>query len=915
MMSRLPYLAVIFLAIFANYQTTRASPNHSVDVNDLEQAWDITDFAQVILDKNNLAVEGIVTLFPYQGVAVQKLLNGGYRTGFYWVKLNFANSSDEEKFISLIIKNRVTSFLEHYIVQNNTNKEPEISRLPARIPNLILSIAPHQEFTLLLKLKFGLHDELRLIIEQAEPDAEKKPDYLLQSINIFNGIIIAMCLFNVFLFLLTKDSTFILHAISATLITGAISFLSGLCFYLFENDHWNDLAPAFGNYAVASVYLFAQSYLKTKDSHPILHKFFTAGATIGITGGSLLLLGVSKQLVYFTDLNLIFIAILGLSTLYFFPPRKYRMMRFYLIGWFGLAISALVWIAMEYGYIERNFFSENALYIGLSFEMLVISLGLADQINHYKNQLQAYSKNLEYLVEEKTRDIRSIMKHIPLGIFMIKPDLKIHKDHSHYIKEIFDHSDLESQDAMELIFSASNLSSDAKNQAINAIQSALGEELINFEVNCHALPLEIHRQDKSGETKIFDLTWNCILDTSEKVDKILVTMRDVTDWRKLQEQAKDQQEELEFIGEILRVPSSRFLRFIRTCHDLIQENKKLIHSQEKNFEILKLLFINMHTIKGAARSLYLKKMTSVFHDVEQYYAHLQKNMSATWDVAKMEKDLDQAQRIVLFYENIAKEKLGRSCEQAQFVEFHIEHIESAYRDLSRASRGKSLAPDLAAGIEQVKILFSQKIFKSAKEVLQELCGSLPVLARDLQKAPPETRIQAEGLLIGEQAEELLRNIFVHIFRNGMDHGIETPAERIKKGKAPHGLINIEMKAVGDKMLICYSDDGRGINIAKIREIALAKDLITIDEARNLEKVASLIFDSGLSTARQVTDISGRGVGMNAVKRFVLQNHGTVEIRLDSNSDISQEYYKFSLEITLPLELFAEQDTISEREVA
>jgi len=154
-----------------------------------------------------------------------------------------------------------------------------------------------------------------------------------------------------------------------------------------------------------------------------------------------------------------------------------------------------------------------------------------------------------------------------------------------------------------------------------------------------------------------------------------------------------QQQELEFIGEILSVPAPRFIRFMNSCRELIQENVKLLSSQgiqKRNIEILKLLFINMHRIKGSARSLYLKKLAHIFHDIEQYYALLQKDPNAPWDVDKMKAGLADAQRIVQVYENLAKEKLGRGVDLTHVIEFRTEQIETLYRSLSNALRGETL---------------------------------------------------------------------------------------------------------------------------------------------------------------------------------------------------------------------------------
>ncbi|WP_141733282.1 7TM diverse intracellular signaling domain-containing protein [Oligoflexus tunisiensis] len=533
--------------------------------------------------------------------------------------------------------------------------------------------------------------------------------------------------------------------------------------------------------------------------------------------------------------------------------------------------------------------------------------GLSEDLKQEHAKVKALNNNLERLVDEKTRDIRSMMEHIPLGVFMIQTDHKIHKDHSRYMDSLFPQIDTEAMEATDIIFARSTLSADERNQATASIQGILGDDVVNFEANAHLLPLELREIIGSTE-RIFDLTWNAIETSTGEVDRILVTMRDVTDLRRLQERSREQQEELEFIGEILRIPAPRFLRFLRSCRDFIEENEKLIHShgiEKRNLEILKVLFVNMHTVKGSARSLYLKKMSQVFHEIEQYYAHLQNHESAVWDVTKMAADLEEAKKIVALYETIAREKLGRSSEQNRLVEFPVDAIRSLYKRLQAATARKTLPQDLAEVITQIRMLLHVKIFKDAQLVFQEIFGCLPVLAKDLHKEIPAVQLETHGFLLSDQADELFRSIFVHLLRNAMDHGIETPAERLEVGKNAQGRITITMERQDTRMLLTYGDDGRGLHLSRIRDIGLKRGLLSAEEAHEPQNIANLIFDSGLSTANHVTDISGRGVGMDAVKRFIMRAGGHIRIQLLNPTNAAGDFYAFRFLVDLPFELFEE----------
>ena len=113
-----------------------------------------------------------------------------------------------------------------------------------------------------------------------------------------------------------------------------------------------------------------------------------------------------------------------------------------------------------------------------------------------------------------------------------------------------------------------------------------------------------------------------------------------------------------------------------------------------------------------------------------------------------------------------------------------------------------------------------------------------------------------------------------------------------KGKPPQGTIKFEVSRSGNRIKILYSDDGRGLNISK-----LVENSPELDSLSDEKKVAEAIFKSGVSTADEITDISGRGVGMDAVRKFIEIEEGSVEVKLLGEPE--NGFARFALEITLP----------------
>jgi two-component system chemotaxis sensor kinase CheA len=132
----------------------------------------------------------------------------------------------------------------------------------------------------------------------------------------------------------------------------------------------------------------------------------------------------------------------------------------------------------------------------------------------------------------------------------------------------------------------------------------------------------------------------------------------------------------------------------------------------------------------------------------------------------------------------------------------------------------------------------------------------------------------------------------------MDHGLESPDERLKLKKPAAGTILLQMDVQNSMLQIKLSDDGRGLSLARIRKIALEKELISVDEQLGDEETASLILRPGFTTAEIVTEVSGRGVGMDAVQNFVKRENGTIRINFTDNN-IGADFRHFEIIVSLP----------------
>ena len=174
------------------------------------------------------------------------------------------------------------------------------------------------------------------------------------------------------------------------------------------------------------------------------------------------------------------------------------------------------------------------------------------------------------------------------------------------------------------------------------------------------------------------------------------------------------------------------------------------------------------------------------------------------------------------------------------------------------------------------------VMKTRMQPIKKVFGRFPRLVRDLAR---QLKKEINLELVGEETDldknlvEALADPLVHLVRNAVDHGIETPEERERNGKARGGRVVLSAEQEGDHILLSISDDGKGMDPAVLRAKAVEKGLMDRDAADRLSEsdCYNLIFAPGFSTKTEISDVSGRGVGMDVVKTKISQLNGSINI--------------------------------------
>ena len=512
-------------------------------------------------------------------------------------------------------------------------------------------------------------------------------------------------------------------------------------------------------------------------------------------------------------------------------------------------------------------------------------------------------------IREKNADIHAMLANMRQGLFTINEEGLISEEYSVYLEEIFNTSGLAGQKATEILFLNSGLSEDELSEISEALDVTVGENQINYEFNNH---LFIHEYEQFFDcgNKVLSLEWNPIIE-DDVVTKLMVTVRDVTALKAMEAEVMEKNRELKIVEQLLNMKSSKFLNFVKSTQGFIEECQAVIEQDKNDPEAVQYLFRNMHTIKGNSRTYNFGYLSDAAHKAEALYSSIRsEENNLTWEQDALMRDLTQVKTIFEEYCNVYFNILGRENNARQEnsgfwmdegkVSLLNSVISRAENELSKIGRREIMRP--------LQLMLNENLSLPIHTILEDIMATLPNIARQLNKPEPIVKIVDNAIRLHKNTEDLITNTFTHLIRNCLDHGVEAPDERESNGKDRAGLINIELTMACHSVEIGIGDDGRGLNIAALYQKGLELKYWQAGEKVKYSKIAELIFHSGTSTKEKVSSISGRGVGLDAVREFTKQNGSKVTISLSSPDQLYSEnmgccFVPFKIVLAIPEGLY------------
>ncbi|HYX38360.1 MAG TPA: ATP-binding protein [Oligoflexus sp.] len=551
-----------------------------------------------------------------------------------------------------------------------------------------------------------------------------------------------------------------------------------------------------------------------------------------------------------------------------YPPAYYFLLAFtnLIVGntYSNMVIEGILSISDVFPY---------AALLGGTCEILLLSVSLGRRVKSEEDaskrkiegmadELRIINQDLDHKVEERTRFARSILNNITVGLLRIEAHGLIAGDFSRSSLDIFARDDLKGQYIWDLLDLQPQTEQRSMMQSI--FELVIGEDQTNFQFNKDHLPRFYYHGDH-----VIELNWSPFLN-GQQVEAILLLARDVTYIRRLEKEHQERADEAKFIMVVARHGVSKIRQYLQDetqCMGKIRSDMAML--TRKKTEILRAL----HTIKGNSRSFGMNDISQLAHALEDKVI----SMSADLPAAEIQELLGGVQHKLSVYGGMVEKYFTA---ETQRITGPLGALQEKLKVLntSHQDEHRHLARDMQWIINSMK-------YDALEDPQFPLQHQARELVMHLSKTEPLLTLHAPGILVSSHTLHRLRSILNHLLRNAVDHGLEKPSVRQALHKPAQGCIEIDFHPEGNWMVAQISDDGSGLNLQKIWKKAAERGL-----SRNqprIRDVAELIFESGLSAKDEAGMISGRGIGLDAVRDLCQEIGGTIQIL--SQQDLSAEF--------------------------
>ena len=487
---------------------------------------------------------------------------------------------------------------------------------------------------------------------------------------------------------------------------------------------------------------------------------------------------------------------------------------------------------------------------------------------------QSDSQQLQVLklsekLEDRNKKVNTLLNNAGQGFLYFNENMIIGDEYSSEVKKIFN-IDVAGKNITHLLYD------DSEKQVFLTVtlQDILKENEIRQEILISLLENEFYINNKfiQLEYKILD----------EKNFMLILT--DITLQKELDKKIKDEQQILKMVVEVI----TDLEQFLEIKESYIQLIKSI--DNYKSFNMLNDLKREIHTFKGLFAQKEMLHIVEQLHNFETFINKSIKDKSLDKDIQNITYDTmyNWLDKDIQILKDILGDNIFNKSDYISISKTRITDLQDKIKLYIQNNKlnDKDIY-NIYKDTEELKYHNIKILFRPYEKLVEQLSQRLDKIVNPLI-------LDGDDIYIGDRYKPFI-NSLVHIFRNSLDHGIETPEERFEKEKDEAGTIKCNFIQNNNNLIISIEDDGAGIDIEKIKKLALEKSLYTQDKLNQLseQEILMIIFKDDFSTSESVTDISGRGIGLASVLNELNKLNGKLEI----NNNFG---YGIAFKFTIPL---------------
>lgn len=508
--------------------------------------------------------------------------------------------------------------------------------------------------------------------------------------------------------------------------------------------------------------------------------------------------------------------------------------------------------------------------------------------------LQENSRSLEIInntLDYKNTKLKNILNNVEQGFLTFSKELSIHSEYSLECETLFN-STISGQRLSSLLFS--------DNLNMQTFMDDLLTKIFECEKSQRKLYFPLLPEEATVNNKVIKILYKVVKDENYE-DTIMVIIRDITEKRLLEKQMAEESSTLKMVVKTI-INGDEFRDLVKEYEDFTNQNFSLI-SQEKHEKILR----QIHTFKGNFSQFEMVNLVDKLNELEnKLYEKKDFFNVCTIDNIELHSWLTKDLGTIEAY--AGKDFITES-EFCYIKKEKLYQIEKKIQETLSPSECRVILP-----------LVKSLRYKSLKDLLKTYPDYVMKLSERLGKSITPVNITGDEIMLDANYYQDVIKSLVHIFRNAVDHGIETEDERLEKDKDQIGNIACQVLDLDNKFRIKISDDGRGIDLKALEETALIEGIYTQEELNSMDNKQkyNFIFEQGITTREKANYISGRGVGMSAVKKCIEELNGLIEVEseLDKGTVFTLTLPKFedNEDILVDVEDFMKELMETSREI-